>query len=484
MAANANADAHELLEKLVIKWLPEAGVDFLTARLVEFAVEIPPEKANNQMYLVRLISRYLYSEALEESDDGGVAVWLKLFGELGTALGKGEPKSEEPAVPNPVVVAPVLGNNVAPLPQQDHLQAGAMALDPDNNGAAGMTFHKIREFKINGTVNAGKEGTLQYVSLFSQIQLGLAAKYTTAEIIYGVVRAIPAASSFRTMLETNLNMPMSEFIKLLRSHYKEQDSDSALLELKSCYQLAEQGAHDFCCRAIFLRDRLKVIAAEEGSPWEPEKLRRRLFRTINTGLKQNGVKIELQPYLSEESTLSDREFLEKVTLAEVHEEERLGKVKTKEADIAAMLTSKKSGQNSASGHKFSSSSAAVCAATAAQPPEIAPEIREYINSVVLLTTKIDQLSTQSAAQFSRLKALENMLSDQKAPGLTTGSQIVTTGPNAGQQCGITNPVGKSGSGNGRRIFKCKDCVDKNVGYCHHCFKCNGIDHKAKDCPKN
>ena len=212
----------------------------------------------------------MYSEALEASDDGGVAVWLKLFGELGTALGKGEPKVEEPAVPNPVVVAPLLGNNVAPLPQQDHLQAGAMALDPDNNGAAGMTLHKIREFKINGTVNAGKEGTLQYVSLFSQIQLGLASKYTTAEIIYGVVRAIPAASSFRTMLETNLNMPMTEFIKLLRSHYKEQDSDAALLELKSCYQLPEQGAHDFCCRAIFLRDRLKVIAAEKGSPWEPE----------------------------------------------------------------------------------------------------------------------------------------------------------------------------------------------------------------------
>ena len=68
---------------------------------------------------------------------------------------------------------------------------------------------------------------------------------------------------------------------------------------------------------------------------------KRLYRTIATGIKQNGIKIELQPFLCEDNGLSDREFLEKVTLAEVHEEERLGKVKTKEADTAAMLTCKK-----------------------------------------------------------------------------------------------------------------------------------------------
>ena len=118
----------------------------------------------------------------------------------------------------------------------------------------------MREFKINGTVDGGKDGTLQYVSLFSQIKLGQAAKYTTAEIIYGVIRAIPASSSFRTLLESSLEIDMPEFIKMLRSHYKEQDSDSALLELKDCYQKPDQkpdqGPHDFCCRAIFLRDRV------------------------------------------------------------------------------------------------------------------------------------------------------------------------------------------------------------------------------------
>ena len=56
--------ASELIEKLVAQWLPEASVDFLTEKCTEFAVQIPPGKEANQQYLVRLVSRYLYSEAL------------------------------------------------------------------------------------------------------------------------------------------------------------------------------------------------------------------------------------------------------------------------------------------------------------------------------------------------------------------------------------------------------------------------------------
>ena len=192
--------------------------------------------------------------------------------------------------------------------------------------------------------------------------------------------------------------------------------------------------------------------------------------------------------MSEDNGLSGREFLEKVTLAEVHEEERLTKVKTKEADIAAMLTCKKSGASSGSTLKNSSASAKKCAAEAAEPPPVPPEMKEYLKSMSSLTAKIDQLTTQSASQFNRLKSLENMISNQNI-GKNTGQQSGMGNPVSGNQnnrAGSGNNSDGSGSGNqtGRRIFKCKDCVAKNIGYCHHCFKCNGDDHKAKDCTKN
>ena len=284
--------ATDLIEKLVAQWLPEADVEFLTERCTEFAINIPVAKANNQQYLVKLVSRHLYSETLENAADQGKSVWLKLFGDLGTALGKGAPKVEAPD-PGPNVG----GGNSSTV--------GAVGGVGTGNGQpSSVTFHKLREFKINGTVDGGKEGTLQYVSLYSQIKLGEAANYTTPEIIYGVIRAIPAASSFRTLLESNLDIDMVEFIKMLRSHFKEQDSDSALLELKSCYQMPNQGAHDFCCRAIFLRDWVEVIAEEEGSPWDPDKLRKRLFCTNRTVQSWN------YSLLCQRYGLSNRKFLD------------------------------------------------------------------------------------------------------------------------------------------------------------------------------
>ena len=447
-----------LIEKLVGQWLPEADVAFLTEKCTEFAINIPGDKANNHQYLVRLISRHLFSEDLELTNDNGKAVWLKLFGDLGELLGKGlVPKVE---ALDPVVEA----GNDAPA-----TGAGAAA---QATGAtkSELSFHKIREFKINGTVDGGKDGTLQYVSLFSQIKLGQAAHYTTAEIIYGVIRAIPASSSFRTLLESNLEIDLPEFVKMLRSHYKEQDSDSALLDLKDCYQKADQGAHDFCCRAIFLRDRVAAIALEEGSPWGQDKLKKRLVRTISTGLKQNSIKVELQPYLSEDSALTDREFLGKVALAEVHELERLEKIKAKETAINAVQLTKKGGLGQSSQASAKNKSAAAASAGFDQ----SPEMKEFMTSVSTLTVKLDKLVSTTSAQSDRINSLEKMLSNPAASPLTV------TSPTSG---GSGSGSGNSGNDNNkRRIFKCVNCVAQNVGYCPHCFKCLSDQHKKADCP--
>ena len=126
---------------------------------------------------------------------------------------------------------------------------------------------------------------------------------------------------------------------LLKSHYGIQDSDLILLQLKSCFQQPSQTAYEFCCKAISLRNQLKRLAEEDRQPWGDDRLRKRLYRTISTGLKQNGVKLELMPYLNEDSSLTYRVFLDKVSQAESLEKESLGKVEAKEAEIK-LLTQK------------------------------------------------------------------------------------------------------------------------------------------------
>lgn len=447
--------AQDLIEKLVTSWLPDVeDVQFLTDKCDEFKITVPPQKASSSQYMQKLILRFLTSEDLENSADKGQSVWAKFFSEIGLLLKKGS-NDDKKATPT----ASASGANSDS--DSDTAVGGGGAKvkvktdpDVDVNAIAPVaplvTLHKMREFKISGTVDAGKPGTLQYVSLLSQISLGKSAKYTTPEIIYGVIRACPAASNFRTLLESNLDMDMQEFEKLLRSHFRQKSSDDILLELKSIFQEPEQSAYEFCCRAITLRDNLAKASLEEGDPWGDVKLKRRLLRTISTGLKQNSVRLELQPFLTEDSILNDWEFLDKVSAAEIREEERLGKVREKEAAVA-LLSSKK--QTSSTGSK--KQSATTCAVTSSQ--EFSKELQTYTSSVNTLAAKIDQLTTHSETQGKRIAELENLL-------LKLGSS------------------GQQNNQNRRFVKKCDNCVAQNVSFCVHCFKCGSDGHRRSSCP--
>ena len=223
-----------LIEKFITQWLPQADVDFLTNLLAEYHVDVPAAKEGNQGELLKLVLRYLSSPTLEGTPDHGMAVFNKLFNELGTLLGKGTPKAE-------------------PLEEGEGTAANT------------VSFHKLKEFKINGTIDGGKSGTLSYTSLSCQLKQAEAAGYKISDVIAAVIRAIPAGSSFRTLLEAKVELSKDDFFKLLRSHFKEKDSSRVYQELLNCYQLPGQDAHEFCCMAMALRDRVQVLSKEEGT---------------------------------------------------------------------------------------------------------------------------------------------------------------------------------------------------------------------------
>ena len=136
----------------------------MTEKCTEFNINIP---GDNQHYLVKLINRRLFSEALELTNDNGKGVWLKLLDELGELLGKGTPKVEAPD-PNAVAAddAPADG-------------AGGVAQATGGVTNDDLSFHKIREFKINDTVHGGKRG---HTEKFSALDIAL---FCVCEVLGG-----------------------------------------------------------------------------------------------------------------------------------------------------------------------------------------------------------------------------------------------------------------------------------------------------------
>ena len=187
----------QLVEAFCMKMVPEADVDFLLARCVEYNINVEAAKRDNKTHLVKLVLRYLTSDTVEGSADAGAAVFLKLYGDLSQGLGDLGVKNE-----------PGTGGR----------------LDET------LSYHKLRQFKINGTIgDPGQKNCLSFSSLCFQIKQGESQGYTINEIYAGVIRAIEAGNPFRDVLELESEKFDKEaFMKSLRSHFMESYPNTVL----------------------------------------------------------------------------------------------------------------------------------------------------------------------------------------------------------------------------------------------------------------
>ena len=427
-----------LLESCVTQWLPEADVDFLTGLCEEYEIEVPGEKADDTSYLLKLVLRYLNSEALEKSTDGGTAVFLKLFNELGEELGK---------------------TGLVPKSEPDVQNGGGGGGPKLPNASNPVTYHKLREFKISGTINGGKPGTLSYLSLSCQLKQA-EKNYPYPEIIAAVIKALPAGASFRDLLESKDKLNKTEFTKLLRSHFKEKDSSSVLQELLNCHQKPGQDAHAFCCHAMSLRDRIKVLSEEEGAPWDPVQLRSRFYHTVFTGLKQNSIRMELQTILKE-GVMGDADFLAEVSVAEANETERLGKVKVKEGGKADSNSLTEGGDTSENSDKPKSKKPLKGEGN---------DTEKLLAQISQISSKMDKISTENQAMKGQLKIMQEKQAARDANGNAPPNPLPPQ-----------NQRNNGNFGRGWRDYRCQTCIQNNVGYCEHCNHCGSTEHKRRNC---
>ena len=334
------------MEKFVMKNLHAAGVDFLQALCEEYRIVIPNEKVDDHGYLVKVALRYLVSETVEQLQDGGAALLLKLHGELIEELApKEEPPVLEPhglanaqAVPaEPQVEVPPVKNEPggppkskgAPVADKGHTST-TLSKSGKSDSPAGvnphLSYHKLRQFKVNGSIgDPGQKGCLPYSSLCFEIRRGEREGYGLTEIYAGIIRAIEAGNPFRDVLELAAEeFDREALMTAIRSHFEEKDRNELTNELRLCTQGPTETAHKFCCRAVALKKKVENISRLENLPLDVDDHRKTFFKAVYTGLRQNNIRNELRHVLKEAS-ISDHNLLMEVARADANEKERLGK---------------------------------------------------------------------------------------------------------------------------------------------------------------
>ena len=475
-----------LVESFCLQNLPQTEVDFLLARVVEYQIPVTDDKKGDKAHLLKVVMRHLTSADVENSADGGAAIFLKLYNDLGGAL--------------------------KDLAKQDN----------DDDSVTTLSYRKLRQFKINGTVgDPGQKNCLSYSSLVYQINLGETQGYTIHEIYAGVIRAIEAGNPFRELLELEADdFDKESFLKTLKSHFQERDPNSVFNELRTAVQGTKETAHRFCCRCVALKKKVLNMAASENTAFDEENLNATFYRTIYTGLKQTEIRNELRQILKE-GRLDDAELLSEVSQAQSHEEERMKKMgegNERRVNVNKLTCESDSDESesqfSDSSSSFSSSSSQNKKAAQAsgkkqqnnakgaqkggkkgqkngQKSQKSPE-DAWNAELSKMTAAFEKLSSANAQLTAEVNVLKGAIASgagshnpkpQMSPTLNNHATSAGVRPNLNPSATSFSPYVRFSPTN-RPIHLCKSCHANKSNFCRHCFKCGADSHKIGECPEN
>ena len=497
-----------LVDTFCMQSIPQTSLEFLMEKVTEYAIVIADDKKDDKAFVVKQVLKHLVSDAVTNSPDGGAALFLKLYGELGGELKK-------------------LSVKVEP-------QEGGEADDKDDKDE--LSYRRLRQFKINGTIGEpGQKNCLSYSSLCYQIKQGESMKYTIPEIYGAVIRAIEAGNPFRDVLELEADaFDKIALMKSLRSHFKVRDPNEVFNQLRTCVQGPNESAHKFCCRCVALKKKVQAMSESEDLPFDEENLQATFFRTIYTGLRQSSIRNELRQVLKEAS-IEDADLLIEVSEAEANEEERVRKLnegRGKTANVNKLTAESDSDEpedsNVSSSSGFSSSSSSTANTASNNTTQLSKSARRKANkakNASLMSVsqqnghqnpQVNTASSSSSADINKLtlalqemaasnaKLTADVLELKKMAGNPQNNNTLKTPTNrfpnpsnvnggaampaSGQYHHTLNPSANnfnSGYRNGNRgPSLCGTCRFYNVPYCNHCLKCGSTQHKVRECPEN
>ena len=188
-----------------------------------------------------------------------------------------------------------------------------------------------RELKLTGTIG-GEKDSLNWLSILSQINEAR-PNYTENEIIAAIKRAAVASSPIRTYLEARSGNSLKDTMKFIRQYLKEKDPSDLLQELGGSFQQEEEEATKFLTRLIAMREKLTLMAREDGKISE-EHIYSTYVRAVVTGLNNATVRYRIEALLR--ARVDDADVIKEINSVTSEEvERRTKKFSAKAARVTA-----------------------------------------------------------------------------------------------------------------------------------------------------
>ena len=346
----------ELLQVEIIRELCELPRDTL-ADLCDFLLiageALEHVTGKSRRALIKLISDYIQREELEHLEDEGMAGLLVLrdkITELQEAATVAQKQTQEAELQEEqrkkeqeeerlrkeiealqLKLAATQEQNKKDKPESKEIKTPApnrMLIQSTSPSYPPAPWHK--DFKIAGQIGEpGQKDRLTFSSLARQIEHGLSKGVPELEIVDAVIRSIIPGMGLRSYLEGKANLTLPTLRRILRSHYQEKSATDLYKQLTSEVQGIKETPQNFLIRSLDLRQKILFASqeAESGLKYDPGLVQNMFLHTVLTGLQNDCIKRDLQPYL-EQTDISDELLLERMNTACAYETERQNKRKS------------------------------------------------------------------------------------------------------------------------------------------------------------
>lgn len=368
-----------------------------------------------------------------------------------------------------------------------------------------------KDFKISGQIGEpGQRDKLTFSSLARQIESGISKGYPESEVVDAVIRAITPGLQLRSYLEGKGLLTLPALRRILRSHYQERGATELYKQLTSEVQNSKEAPQNFLIRAMDLRQKILFASqeAESSLKYDPALVQSLFMHTILTGLQNDNIKSDLQPYLLQTNT-SDELLLEKLNIACTNEKERQDKKKhtapPRVTNVHAVQSSEAAVERKSTNQQN----------TATLSPDLLSEIKEMRSNMVLLKdlrAEVSQIreaiqkSPPEPPQYlTPSRERENVSgpypmfsTPQPSPYKTESNAMPLYYQHPPAAVGEYQPAFSRGRMRETAQFqqgfapqqyypaprpqpRCHSCIQAGEEYCQHCFRCGSSEHFRAGC---
>ena len=486
--------AAKSVKKDVLTKLGLINDDQLEEILTDLDLTVSTEKRKKADAVFNAISRHLASDAVEDLEDDGLSIFLKVQAKLTEMLDeKAEAESTKidaaAGKDAPKTVPEIAAKKEEPevklkIPQ---LEQGAAAVPVTTR----IEYHKLKDFRIEGgTVN----GTLSYRNVFFQMEKGLELGHSKKEVMNGVIKAMKPGV-LRTYCESSgTELEYDELCELLQSYSGVENATLLLTRLHHSFQgdefaedKGEEMEVDFVLRMGALRKTVLKLAKEEGAKLDEEMVSKSFRHALAVGIRRDVIRLQVQSILTANESIPDRELLKKVNLIMAMDKENQ-KTKGQNAEVNALnyldntqrqYTPRQQQYSQRPQHYPQRPQQYLQRQQQfpQQPTEqkdmrhLPPPKSDYNDRTDALIHEMQMMNaTMVEMADSRKKEMDEMRGHIRKLEQKFDDR--------------DRSMGNQNNNKRRDPLKCKNCKDQNLPRCTHCVKCLEEGHKQDQCTKN